>query len=269
MALENINTIGSAKISPPPIKDRIVQNELPTITFIRYLQDLRVSGGDIYKELNKVIDQVNLNIDEINKLQIEVDKIEVGAGLETDGTYIVPTSTNYLNSSTSLANADVKLDTEIKSVQDELDTTQAGAGLNTNGTYNQPSGSNYIDSSTSLANADILLDTQIKINEDDIANLQTKILNKTADYQALEESQLIIVDATTAETNITLPNPINSITDNVSFQIGITKKDTTVNKVVVLPFASELIVGETSQDLRLDGEVLNFITDGTNWYLGN
>ena len=46
--------------------------------------------------------------------QIEIDAIETGAGLDTDGTYITPSGSNYIDSSTSLANADSLLDAQIK-----------------------------------------------------------------------------------------------------------------------------------------------------------
>lgn len=52
--------------------------------------------------------------------QAELDATQVGAGLNGDGSYIVPTTSNYLNSSTSLADADSKLDVQIKTVADDL-----------------------------------------------------------------------------------------------------------------------------------------------------
>lgn len=47
-------------------------------------------------------------------LQTEVDAIEAGAGLDTDGTYIAPSGSNYIDASTSLASADALLDAQIK-----------------------------------------------------------------------------------------------------------------------------------------------------------
>lgn len=168
----------------------------------------------------------------------------------------------------SLYRNDDSLQKALDLLQEEVDRVEAGAGLNTDGTYIKPSGTNYIDNSTSLATADILLDEQVGINASDILQMQEKILNKNADYQALEESQLIIVDATSGEIEITLPNPADCLINNISYKIGVTKKDVSSNFVIIKPFASELVVGETQQDLQLDGEVLNFITDGVDWYLG-
>lgn len=216
MPLVNIDNVERGRVSPPPIHDSIIENSRPTVIFIRYLQDLRKNNGDIYAELNKVIDQVNLNIDEINSLQIEVDKIEVGAGLNTDGTYIAPNGTTYIDSTTSLANADIALDGAV-----------------------------------------VLTDSR------------QKIINTAVNYQALNENQLIIADATSGTININLPDPAAFLFDGYSKTIGITKKDISANKVVILPFASELIVGEISQYLEIESEVLNFISDGTNWLLNN
>ena len=124
-------------------------------------------------------------------LQGEVDAIETGAGLDTDGTYITPTGTNYLNSTTDLADADVALDTQVdinetaistettarqtadSNLQTEIDAIENGVGLHTDGTYIQPTGTNYLNSTTDLMEADVALDTQVKTNADDIATLQS------------------------------------------------------------------------------------------------
>ena len=47
-------------------------------------------------------------------LQTQITSIETGAGLNGDGTYKVPTGTNYLNSTTTLGGADAALDTAVK-----------------------------------------------------------------------------------------------------------------------------------------------------------
>lgn len=51
----------------------------------------------------------------------ELNAIETGAGLNADGTYTAPTGTNYLESATSLKNADTLLDAQIKSLSDAID----------------------------------------------------------------------------------------------------------------------------------------------------
>ena len=214
MPLIPIDLSNKAKISPPPIHESIVANGKATEIFVRFLIDLRASGGNVYEEINKVITQVNLNIEAINALQVELDTTQQGAGLNKDGAYINPTTSNYINSSTSLSNADSTLDTAIFDETRELLTT---------------------------------------------TSISTSIIAK---------SQTVICDATSGAIDITLPDPTLCYGNNRSFRIAIYKKDTTVNEVTILPFDTEKIVGEVSQILNSEGDVINLITDGINWYTG-
>ena len=161
MALEQATTI---KLSPPPVKDRITSNDLPTIPLVRYLEQLSSNNNNIYSEFNKIINQVNQNIE-------------------------------------------------------------------------------------------------------DIENLQEKQVFITSDTDLEEITQIVFADCTDGEVNIKLPKPTNMIIDNISNSVSISKIDTSSNKAIILPYDSELIVNEASQELVLNGEILNFITDGTNWYL--
>jgi hypothetical protein len=52
--------------------------------------------------------------------QLELDATQVGAGLDTDGSYIVNGAANYISASSSLADADNDLDAAIKVVADDL-----------------------------------------------------------------------------------------------------------------------------------------------------
>ena len=110
-----------------------------------------------------------------NALQSELNTTQAGAGLGTNGAYTAPTGSNYLGATTSLKDADSRLDTQLKiatdkgaSLQSELDTTQAGAGLGTGGAYTAPVGSNYLSTATTLKNADSLLDTALKSVSDQV-----------------------------------------------------------------------------------------------------
>jgi phage host-nuclease inhibitor protein Gam len=62
----------------------------------------------------------------ITSLQTEIDAVETAVGLDSDGTYVQPTGTNYLNSSVSVMDAFSKLDTQSKTNADAI-TSEASA----------------------------------------------------------------------------------------------------------------------------------------------
>lgn len=106
----------------------------------------------------------------LEELDAELNDTQLGAGLASDGSYIIPEGSSYLDETVSLADADSKLDVAIQAVEDELDTTQVGAGLGEDGSYSTHESSNYITSddfatatlTESLHNADKLLDAAVK-----------------------------------------------------------------------------------------------------------
>lgn len=133
-----------------------------------------------------------------------------------------------------------------------------GTGMAGDGAYPPRSGSNYLDGSISLYEDTTLLDAAL-----------LELVNKvTADYSMLPTSQIVLADATSGVINVTLPPPIDCFNGGRSFKLAIHKIDASTNAVNILPNASELIVNEATQLLLYEGEILNFITDGTNWYLG-
>lgn len=139
----------------------------------------------------------------------------------------------------------------------------AAVDLNSDGTYKIRTGTNYLDASTTIYGDSTLLDIALFNN---VRELVTPI---SASVGLTAISQTVLCDATAGAINITLPPPASCFSDNRSLKIGISKIDTTANIVTILPNASELIVGETSQSINSEGDILNFITDGTNWYLQN
>lgn len=94
------------------------------------------------------------------------------------------------------------------------------------------------------------------------------IISVSSDTVLANQTQIVLVDATSSDKLITLPQASEAYTNERSKAVAITKVDTTSNKVVIQTTDGALVVGETTQELLYDGEVLNFVTDGSNWYLG-
>ena len=55
-----------------------------------------------------------------DNVQAEVDRVETAVGLGTDGSFTKFTGTNYINTATSIANASVLLDTQVKANADAI-----------------------------------------------------------------------------------------------------------------------------------------------------
>lgn len=147
-------------------------------------------------------------------IQAELDLSQAAVGLNSAGNYVAPTTSNYLNSTTTVMNALTTLDTTLKTAHDDLaaetlartnaDTTltdalnaeiltrttndnnqqaeinavEAGAGLEANGSYAAPTGSNYLNAAASLKDADFKLDAQVKVVADSAAANTTAITNE-------------------------------------------------------------------------------------------
>ena len=63
----------------------------------------------------------------VTDLQTQITSVETGAGLNGDGTYKVPTGTNYIGSTTTLAGADKAIDVALKSVADRTSAIETTA----------------------------------------------------------------------------------------------------------------------------------------------
>lgn len=92
---------------------------------------LSIGTSDVAAALDTIVtnvDQAMQDIDSLTgggsgsiaSLQAELDATQTGAGLNADGTYIQPTGSNYLNSSTSIQNAVLTLDTRAKANADAI-----------------------------------------------------------------------------------------------------------------------------------------------------
>ncbi len=137
-----------------------------------------------------------------------------------------------------------------------------GTGLESDGLYLARDGSNYLDDSENMFEDSTILDNAV------FDYTRAYVISTDTSISLSSVAQTVLCGATTGNINITLPPPSECFGDNRSFRFAIHKIDTSSNEVIILPNASELVVGEESQSLLRDGEIYNFITDGTNWYLG-
>lgn len=105
-------------------------------------------------------------------IQTELDTTQTGAGLEADGTFVAEATANYVNTATSLKDADIKLDTQLKVVADGLaqeiadraaeDTAiRSGAGLLVTGAMPDVSTTTFVKDATSIFGAVVDLDSAV------------------------------------------------------------------------------------------------------------
>ncbi len=144
--------------------------------------DVAYAGSNIVESLNNVHDVLEAYTDtEVQKekldridadiaLQQNIDFVELNAGLSPAGQYIQPTTSNYLSTSVSLADANNKLDAKVKVEADILNTTQQNIG--TDSTGNITLTGNYI--SGTIKDSLVALDTQASTNNSRInQNIQS------------------------------------------------------------------------------------------------
>lgn len=121
--------------------------------------------------------------DIVKALQSELDATQVGAGLETNGSYKVNASTNYISGATSLKDADEKLDAAIKAVEDNATRVAAGNGISVSESEHTATVSVKVDAA----------DNVLTVGEDGIkANLSLKYIQRiTTGETAPAKLQLI------------------------------------------------------------------------------
>lgn len=129
---------------------------------------------------------------DIVDLQAELDATQTGAGLTSAGGYASETTSNYINTATTLKGADMLLDAAIKvnadaiaalsaatDFGDEIDAIEAAVGLDVDGDLPAYTGTNYLNAATTIVGATVALDTALKAEadarEDDVADLQGQI----------------------------------------------------------------------------------------------
>ena len=109
-----------AEVAAKLYADGIVANEAT----VRENADV-VLDGKISTEATARANADNALDSRTTVLETEMSATQLGAGLATDGTYVAPTTTNYIDLSTSLADADKKLDAAIKAVDNTRNSGDA------------------------------------------------------------------------------------------------------------------------------------------------
>ena len=121
----------------------------------------------------------------------------------------------------------------------------------------------------SSTTADILLATTASFTQELLTAINNNSISRnlvtvTANYSMPVDISKVLVDATSNNITITLPDP--SLSKGASYSIS--KIDNTSNKVTIVPHNTELILGATLFELLNSNDALRLITDGTNWYNG-
>lgn len=108
----------------------------------------------------------------------------------------------------------------------------------------------------------ILEDTVVDLQDDiDLINAGESVVSITSDY-SVPESTVTVICKASIDITVTLPSV--ALTSGRSKKIAVT--NITSSKVTIVGQGGATVVGEASQYI-LEGEVLNFISDGTNWEL--
>lgn len=142
----------------------------------------------------------------ITAAQNEINTVETAVGLNADGTYSAPSGSNYIDATTSVKNALITLDTQIKTnntsganAQTELDAVETAVGLNADGTFAAYTGTNYVSAATTVKGTIVVLDTQLKATNDSIDTLKTNI-----------NAKVYKVETTTAATSHTVTHNLGA-----------------------------------------------------------
>jgi hypothetical protein len=126
-------------------------------------------------------------------LQTEVDASQVGAGLATDGAYVVNGASNYIAAAVSLGDADVKLDAAIKAADDRAkDAEGALSGLTTTAKSNIVASINEVVASlaaevSTLEGADAAIEGRLDVIEGDASTVGS-IAKALADANSYADS---------------------------------------------------------------------------------
>jgi len=193
-------------------------------------------GINELKERSDVVD-----IDRTN-IHAELNNTQLGAGLSADGTYVYKSGTNYIDTATSLANADSVLDTAIKN-----EITAEAATRTSKDNILQAN----IDAETSIrVNNDHTLQTNIDNEETTRSNNDT-LLQSNIDNEASTRSAADITLQGNIDTEITArSNDDNTLQTNIDTEA--TTRSTNDGDLTTLTTANKSNLVDAVNELNTD-----------------
>ena len=158
---------------------------------------------------------------------VEITATQAGAGLDVSGAYVAPTTSNYHDAASSLADADMKLDAAIKAVDTAYKAADATLTAN-------------VATNTGAISA---LDTRVTANETDIAFIQSN-----TDAAALDSLTEIVAAFQAADGTLT-----GAVAANTT-QVATNVTDIATNVTAIaarLPLAGGTMSGDVDMDSNM------------------
>lgn len=123
-------------------------------TYLGSATTLKAADVLLDSAVKAVADSVALSDTAASSLLSEVNAVELAAGLNTDGTWTAPIGTTYLASASSLKNADVLLDVQIKANADQIVLNTSDVALKLNKAGDTMTGNLVISAGSHVSIAD-------------------------------------------------------------------------------------------------------------------
>lgn len=98
--------------------------------------------------------------------------------------------------------------------------------------------------------------------ENYLKQLDRNCITVEDDYDILSTDDIILVNCSTVDITVTLPDPAV-----VKKTLTIKKIDNTSNNVNILPYNLEVIDGQNSKSITSQYDHINVNSNGTNWYI--
>ncbi|CAM6054929.1 unnamed protein product [Sphagnum tenellum] len=184
-------------------------------------------------------------------LTTEVRGVETGAGLTSGtGAYVACAAATYINTATSLFNADTLLDAAINGVQFQVSNIENAVGLTSTGSYVVPTGTTFLGNTTSIMSALEALDNAANSGGAGLANavstltnaINTVQSNVTTNYNT-EQTDIANTNANVASNFATLNNSINIVNSNVVSNVAAIQAEITDTNANVVTVNSNVVSG--------------------------